>query len=1099
MKTAGSFVAVLRVTCRGKGYKGPREASFSSHSRPSPRSVCLQPDCSLKNAPSYVQLFPKRFTRAVQYGSVHPRCVPSVFDLHLRECTREYSTSSSMMMAMSSSLSQEEVCGDAKKETDAAPYSCALPSPPVPKKERGGKVTVLTLASKRQAGVPLTMVTAYDTPSARLADEAGVDMVLVGDSVGMVALGHKNTVSVTMQDMVHHCRAVAAAGMQQSMLIGDLPFGSYLTVEDALKNASRLMKEGGVDAVKLEGGKRVAHIVSALVQSGIVVFGHIGLCPQTSTSLGGFRVQGKTFEKAKELYEDAKALERAGACAIVMEMIPSELAEFVTQNLSVPTIGIGAGPKTSGQVLVWHDLLGLYPHPPRFVKQMANVAEVIRGGLKKYIEEVHTGQFPAPQHSTSAPSSLILQLQKEIFPPSPSDLLDPKMSSQTHFTVSHRKGEECHGLPLLNFLSSSPIVVIGGGSMGTLFASRLSAHSPVLLISNYNKHIDTIRQNGIQVTSLTGFGKEREGEGGREREKSGGGSNLLAVCDVEGEILKVLRNFSPFVFVLTSGNNTEKAADVAKKIVKENGVVITLQNGLGNEDILGKAVGRERVLIGVTSQSAYLEEPGRLFHSGVRGMTVLLPSPSQIKATEDVRNILDSAGFPVAMETDKTRAAEVRWKKLAVNAIVNPLTALLRVANGELLSQDIAKSLLPQLSQEISSVALRSENVSLTPQEVEREVVNVVESTKDNFSSMCCAVKQGRPIEIDQISGALSRLGQSCGVATPISSLLYSLLQRQASLNSLSFSPLSLMRAYSTSSIRTPKDTRLIHDPKEISAYRKSLSPSLRVGFVPTMGALHDGHLDLVREAGKHADVVVSSIFVNPKQFGPSEDFSVYPRTLEEDMVKLRSTGVVDAVFAPKAEDIYPSNPPHRTFVDVEGFDTHGEGFIRPGFFRGVSTVCTVLMNLVRPDIAFFGQKDGMQCLVLRQITRDLHMGVDICVVPTARERTGLARSSRNVYLSPFEREVIAPKIYHSLCSVKNALQIKTLEIAQVRRMIEEELAQEPLLSLQYVTVTDWNTAVEVRDPSFPLSSSSSSSSPSFLLAVAVKLGNTRLIDNILI
>ncbi len=262
------------------------------------------------------------------------------------------------------------------------------------------KVSILDLRKKRDSGVPLTMLTAYDYPGAILVEEAGVDVILVGDSLAMTVLGHPNTVSVTMDEMIHHCKAVAR-GAKRAFLIGDMPYLSYhISIEEAIRNAGRFVKEASMDAIKLEGGRDVAKTVAAIRTAGIPVMGHIGLTPQTATKLGGYKVRGKTADHAKQLLEDALSLEEAGCFAIVLEAMPAAVAEQITEKLSIPTIGIGAGAGTDGQVLVFHDILGLYDQfVPKFVKQYANLRQQIIDAIKLYSEEVRSGQFPDAQHS----------------------------------------------------------------------------------------------------------------------------------------------------------------------------------------------------------------------------------------------------------------------------------------------------------------------------------------------------------------------------------------------------------------------------------------------------------------------------------------------------------------------------------------------------------------------------------------------------------------------------------------------------------------------------------------------------------------------------
>jgi 3-methyl-2-oxobutanoate hydroxymethyltransferase len=268
------------------------------------------------------------------------------------------------------------------------------------------KVTPLELQKLRQSGKPITMVTAYTFPSAMHVDTAGIDVLLVGDSLGMVELGHDTTLPVTMDEMLYHCKAVAR-GASRPLLVGDMPFGSYeASPEQAYLNAIRFLKEGGMDCVKLEGGAaNNVKTVEKLVQGGVAVMGHIGLTPQRISVLGGFRAQGKSMKAAKELIEQAKQLEKAGCFALVIECVPALVAEAITKCVEIPTIGIGAGPYTSGQVLVYHDLLGMLQHEhhkkvtPSFCKSYGKVGDIIQQCLDQYKKEVESGAFPGEEYS----------------------------------------------------------------------------------------------------------------------------------------------------------------------------------------------------------------------------------------------------------------------------------------------------------------------------------------------------------------------------------------------------------------------------------------------------------------------------------------------------------------------------------------------------------------------------------------------------------------------------------------------------------------------------------------------------------------------------
>lgn len=273
------------------------------------------------------------------------------------------------------------------------------------------KTMIPQLKEMKEQGKKIRMVTAYDYPTGILVDQTDIELILVGDSLGMVVLGYDGTVPVTMEEMIHHCKATVR-GAKNTLIVGDMPFGSYNTsVSDAVYNATRLMKEGGADCVKLEGGLSVVETVRAIVNGGIPVMAHIGLTPQTASALGGFKVQGKDTAAAERMINEALKLEEAGAFAIVLEAIPAPLAEIITKKLTIPTIGIGAGVHCDGQVLVIHDLIGLFDRfVPKFVKKYADVSKDIVAGLNAYAEEVATGQFPGPEHSFTMKEEVLKRL-----------------------------------------------------------------------------------------------------------------------------------------------------------------------------------------------------------------------------------------------------------------------------------------------------------------------------------------------------------------------------------------------------------------------------------------------------------------------------------------------------------------------------------------------------------------------------------------------------------------------------------------------------------------------------------------------------------------
>ncbi|MBR1724805.1 MAG: 3-methyl-2-oxobutanoate hydroxymethyltransferase [Ruminococcus sp.] len=274
------------------------------------------------------------------------------------------------------------------------------------------KNTAATLMAQKQSGEKITMLTAYDYTTARIEDECGVNAILIGDSLGMVMLGYENTLPVTMEDMIHHTAAVAR-GAQNAFVVADMPFMSYQTgVRDAVINAGRLVKEGGAHAVKLEGGAAVCEQIRAIVDASIPVVAHLGLTPQSVNAFGGFKVQGKTLERAQELIDDALKIQEAGACAVVLECVPAKLAEIITEKLTIPTIGIGAGAGCDGQVLVYQDMLGLTTgHTPKFAKRFAEAGALMREGFKAYIEETQAGTFPAQEHTFKIDDEIIEKLK----------------------------------------------------------------------------------------------------------------------------------------------------------------------------------------------------------------------------------------------------------------------------------------------------------------------------------------------------------------------------------------------------------------------------------------------------------------------------------------------------------------------------------------------------------------------------------------------------------------------------------------------------------------------------------------------------------------
>jgi len=277
------------------------------------------------------------------------------------------------------------------------------------------KLLASDLQQMRNEGKKISMITAYSYPQGLIVDEAGIDIILVGDSLGMVELGYVDTVPVTMDEMLAHTKAVTRA-VKRAHVVGDLPFMSYnISIEQAVTNAGILYQQGRSDSIKFEGGQDFAPVCRAISKAGIPVFGHIGLTPQTAATMGGFKVQGKSLDAAKAVLDDALALEDAGAFAVILEAIPQQLAEIITEKVKIPTVGIGAGPHCSGQVLVFHDLLGLFKRfTPKFVKVYADMYDQQVKAVKEYIDEVHNVQFPAAEHSFNMKAEMVADLKKAL-------------------------------------------------------------------------------------------------------------------------------------------------------------------------------------------------------------------------------------------------------------------------------------------------------------------------------------------------------------------------------------------------------------------------------------------------------------------------------------------------------------------------------------------------------------------------------------------------------------------------------------------------------------------------------------------------------------
>eukprot|EP00727_Mastigamoeba_balamuthi_P001106 m51a1_g10993 putative fused 3-methyl-2-oxobutanoate hydroxymethyltransferase + 2-dehydropantoate 2-reductase (675) ;mRNA; r:335352-337784 len=604
------------------------------------------------------------------------------------------------------------------------------------------RVTVLDLKQRHQKGVPIVMVTAYDYSSAALVEASdAVDVVLVGDSAGMGMTGYDTTLPVTMDEMMLHCKSVAA-GLQRPMLVGDMPFGSYeVCKEDAVRNAIRFVKEGKCDAVKLEGGVRVLPQVQSIITAGVPVMGHIGLTPQAINTMGGFRVQGKTAEAATRLLEDARVLEKAGCFSIVIEGVPDRVAELISKSVSVPTIGIGAGNKTGGQVLVWQDMFGTFPRlKPKFCKRFRDLGPLIKEGLQQYKREVTSRAFPAKENCYVMSDEEWDKLCESMGLPK-----SPAKPKPTRRTAS-------------DTLPKEPVVVIiGGGAIGSLLAATMATakdgakYTPkVYILSAWQEHNDAINADGLKIEEPDGTSRVLK--------------NVRATADVN-EILEQIDGRCDLVIVAEKSPRTAEAAAKAKTLLDScGGIVATVQNGLGNAEKLHSFVGKDNVLQGTISHGAEIVTPGVVKHTGI-GDAYLAAKKGSLnrELTEGIAAMFSEHGIACRVVDD---ASQLLWKKLLVNAAINPLTALTGMRNGELLASAGGMRLVNDIADEAAAVAnARGIQFAFDPHQA---VAEVLRNTSANRSSMLQDVVRGTPTEVDAISGALVREGKAHGVATPL-------------------------------------------------------------------------------------------------------------------------------------------------------------------------------------------------------------------------------------------------------------------------------------------------------------------------------------------
>eukprot|EP01064_Diplonema_japonicum_P024915 TRINITY_DN3571_c0_g3_i1.p1 TRINITY_DN3571_c0_g3~~TRINITY_DN3571_c0_g3_i1.p1 ORF type:complete len:707 (+),score=192.07 TRINITY_DN3571_c0_g3_i1:49-2169(+) len=616
------------------------------------------------------------------------------------------------------------------------------------KKEKKGKtrrkVTILDIMKKHQNKEPITMITCYDYPTSTIIDDVGVDLVLVGDSAGMVVHGHESTVPVSVDDIISHCRAVRR-GSKRSFVIADMPFGSFeVDIKEAVHNALRMVKEGGADAVKLEGGVRMAKTAEAIVQAGVLVMGHVGLTPQTSAAMGGFRVQGKSAAAAQTLLEDAKSLQEAGCFSVVIEGVPPEVSSYLTTNLSIPTIGIGAGKDTSGQVLVLHDMIGLNPgRTPKFCKKYADVSALIKEAIQGYTDDVRSGSFPTPEYCYKMPEG---ELEKMKLILNLSATTKSASSGAPAPTYDKRKARHIGS-------DMKKIAVIGGGAMGSFIGGCLARQgsSKVWMVSDWSDHVNHISMNGLRLDSF-----------------EGGSSSVINTIRATSNVSEVLAEdgHMDMVIILVKSPNTVFAAERAAQLIHpDHGHILTLQNGVGNrESILSVIDSPDRVIQGVTAHGALLMGTGHVQHTGMGTTTLALPASSLAvqQAVGNIARILTLAGIDTSLG-ECAAMDSVVWGKLIINAGINPLSALFRVKNGVLAENAMCRELLAKTVMEAAEVA-DSKGIKLPFSNPIEMALKVAKNTGSNQSSMLCDVLRGVQTEIDAINGAVVREGLGLGV-----------------------------------------------------------------------------------------------------------------------------------------------------------------------------------------------------------------------------------------------------------------------------------------------------------------------------------------------
>ncbi|EFC37549.1 3-methyl-2-oxobutanoate hydroxymethyltransferase [Naegleria gruberi] len=643
-------------------------------------------------------------------------------------------------------------------------------------------VTLQCINYKYQNQIPLTMLTATDFHSASVVDQTNCDMILVGDSLSMTALGQPNTTSVTMDEMIHHAKAVKR-GSQYSFLIGDMPFGSYVTDDAAVHNAVRFIKEAEMNSVKLEGGERVASKIKSIVDAGIVVIAHIGLTPQSCNQLGGFRVVGsKNCSEAIQLWKDALAVKEAGASLIVLECVPQKLASLITKHIGIPTIGIGSG-KCSGQVLVYHDLLGMYSKfTPKFCKQYLNLNPIMIDACENYVKDVVNGEFPHKSHTFIIKDDVYSVVSEYI----EKDVKNHQVNEIIKSNVDGKKDGQL-GVDYNNVGERPKVLILGSGSVGSLFASSLSSNCDVKLLSGKKTKLE----ENIEISTQVREGNET---------KSIRNTIVNIISDEElknawnGEIDVLIIAVKSYATNQAIQNMMEGLPSLSK--IKH---IITVQNGYGNEQNILTSLSKLN-LEGVSMSPINLysgvktilnsEDRRVLEQSNTDKISISVP---KLLVDTKLGNVFsNNSQFQIGSILNSTiidgKPKFVDWMKLIINSTINPLASLYQIENGNLLQNLALQNLMKILIKEqvnilrmipgaIDSLATAQEMKDKSIEQVVYEkVMKICELTSSNRCSMLVDLENQNETEIMYLNGAFVELANKFKIDSPSNKMIVELI-----------------------------------------------------------------------------------------------------------------------------------------------------------------------------------------------------------------------------------------------------------------------------------------------------------------------------------